>query len=158
KHYAAVCGDTSSHKYVIVDGKRGQEYVTVDKLAFTPDSSAVVYTAYVNGKSFIVVGDKEFGSSIGSVQPPVIAPAGNRVAAFMLTNGSTNLLMDGKVTPLNARGGSDLGFTPDGAHYAYFSIDAGNGSRLVIDGVAQPQSALSNDSLDMHNPSGLKYI
>jgi hypothetical protein len=157
KHYAAIGGDINSHHYVIVDGKRGQEYVSVDKLAFTPDSSTVVYTAYVNGKSFVVVEDKEFGGSVGTVQAPVIAPAGNRVAAFMLTNGTPNLLMDGKVTPLNARGGSNLSFTPDGAHYAYLAVE-GLGGRLVIDGVPQPQSALSGDIIDMQNSSALKYI
>ncbi|HKR83891.1 MAG TPA: hypothetical protein VJS37_06915 [Terriglobales bacterium] len=158
KHYAAICGDINSHHYVIVDGKRGQEYVSVDKLAFTPDSSTVLYTAYVNGKSFIVVGDKEFGGAIGSVAPPVVAPVGNRLGAFMLTNGVPDLLVDGKVAPVNARGADNLSFTPDGAHYAYLAVDAGMGRRLVIDGVPQPQSALSNDTIDMQNPGALKYI
>src|SRR6266568_4068398 len=93
KHYAALSGDISNHQYVIVDGKRGQEYVSIDKLAFTPDSSTVVYTTYINGKNFIVVGDQEFGAPIGGVQPPVIAPVGNRVAGFIRTNGAPTLLI-----------------------------------------------------------------
>jgi len=92
------------------------------------------------------------------VNPPVIAPAGNRVAAFMGMNGNPSLLMDRKVTPLSARGGDNLSFTPDGAHYAYFATDASMGRRHVIDGVPQPQSALSGDIIDMQNPSALKYI
>ncbi len=159
KHYAAICGDTSNHHYVITDGKRGQEYVSVDKLAFTPDSSTVVYTTYINGKNFIVVGDQEFGSSIGSVNPPIIAPAGNRVAAFIRMNGNPSLLIDRKMTPLNASGGDDLSFTPDGAHYAYFAVDASLGHRLVIDGVAQPQSVLTKvDTMDLQNAMALKYV
>jgi hypothetical protein len=158
KHYAAICGDTSNHQYVIADGKRGQEYVSVDQLAFTADSSTVVYTAYVNGKSFVVAGDHEFGGSLTAYQP-IFAPVGYRVAAFMEVNGNPGLLMDGKVGPINARGGSDLSFTPDGAHYAYFAVDAGMGQRLVIDGVAQPQSVLTKvDTMDLQNVHSLKYV
>jgi hypothetical protein len=158
KHYAAICGDTSSHHYVILDGKRGQEYISVDKLAFTPDSSTVVYMSFVNGKNFIVVGDQEFGAPAGSVQPPVIAPAGNRVAGLITMNGHPSLLMDRKVTALGGQAGDDLSFAPDGAHYAYFLIEAGNGHRLVIDGVPQPQSALGSDRIDLEDASALKYI
>jgi hypothetical protein len=105
KHYAALCGDTSSHHYLIVDGKRGQEYVSIDNLAFTADSSTLVYQSFVNGKQFIVVGDQEFGAAMGGVQPPVIAPAGNRVAAFLFVNGARNLLLDRKMTALSSRDG-----------------------------------------------------
>jgi hypothetical protein len=156
KHYAALCGDISNHQYVIVDGKRGQEYVSVDKLAFTPDSSTLIYTAYVNGKSFVVVGDQEFGGALTAYQP-IFAPIGNRVAAFMGVNGNPGLLLDRKLSALNARGGSDLSFTPDAMHYAYFATD-GLGGRLVVDGASQPQSSLSGDIIDMQNPSALKYI
>jgi hypothetical protein len=156
KHYAAHYEDLSNHHSVFLDGKRQQEYSFIDKLAFTPDSSSVVYVTQVNGKMFIVVGDKEYGGSVGSVMPPVLAPIGNRVGAFILTNNSPNLLMDGKVTPLNIRGGSDLKFTPDGAHYAYV-VSEGGGLRLAIDGMAQQQSALSNDRPDPQDPS-VKYL
>jgi len=140
KHYAAICGDTNSHHYVITDGKRGQEYVSVNKLAFTPDSSTVVYESSVNGKNFIVVGEQEFGGSISGVEAPVIAAAGNRVAALMTLNGNPSILIDGKVRSLNGRGAQNLGFTPDGAHYAYFLLDAGMSLHLALDGAVQPAS------------------
>ncbi len=159
KHYAALCGDTSNHQYVIVDGKRGQEYVSIDNLSFTADSSTVVYQSFMNGKQFIVVGEQEFGAALGGLQPPVIAPAGNRIAAFLFVNGVRNLLLDRKMTALSARDGSDLSFTPDGAHYAYFAIDAGMGHRLVIDGVPQSQSVLTTvDTMDLQNAQALKYV
>jgi hypothetical protein len=159
KHYAAICGDTSSHHYVIVDGKRGPEYVSVDKLAFTADSSTVVYQSFVNGRQFIVVGDQEFGAPMGGLQPPVIAQVGNRVAAFIRKDGNVpSLLIDKKLTPLNARGGSDLSFTPDGAHYAYVANDEGLGLHLVIDGMLQPQSAISGERINMQEPGAVKYI
>jgi hypothetical protein len=155
KHYAAVFGDLNSHHYVFTDGKREQEYVSVDKLAFTPDSSTLVYTAYVNGKSFVVVGEQEFGGELTAYEP-VFAPVGNRVAAFMRVNGNPGLLLDRKIAALNARGGSNFSFTPDGVHYAYLAVE-GLGGRLVIDGAPQQQSSLSGDIIDMQNPSALKY-
>src|SRR5205823_12411195 len=144
--------------YVIVDGKRLQEYVSIDNLAFTADSSIVVYQSFMNGKQFIVLGEQEFGAALGGVQPAVIAPAGNRIAAFLFVNGARNLLLDRKMTALSARDASDLSFTPDGAHYAYFAVDAGMGRKLVIDGVPQPQSILSGDIIDIQNAQALKYI
>jgi len=159
KHYAALCGDTSNHQFVIVDGKRGQEYVSIDNLVFTADSSTVVYQSLMNGKQFIVIGDQEFGAALGGVQPAVIAPAGNRVAAFLFVNGTRNLLLDRKMTALSAHDGGDLSFTPDGAHYAYFAVDSSMGHRLVIDGVPQPQSALTKvDTMDLQNAQALKYV
>jgi hypothetical protein len=154
KHYAAICGDTNSHHYVITDGKRGQEYVSVNKLAFTPDSSTVVYESSVNGKSFIVVGEQEFGGSIGGVEAPVIAPAGNRVAALMTLNSNPSILIDGKVRSLNARGAQNLGFTPDGAHYAYFLLDAGMSLHLALDGAVQPASNMGG----LGNASDAHYV
>jgi WD40 repeat protein len=157
KHYAALCGDLNNRHYLIVDGKRGQEYISIDKLTFTADSSTVVYAAYVNAKTFVIVGDQEFGQPLGAPQP-ILSPVGGRVAAILMMNSTPSLLIDKKVTPLNIRGASDLSFSPDGAHYAYLAVDQGMGQRLVIDGVPQPQSALSGDRIDMQNVSALKYI
>ncbi len=156
KHYAAVYLSTNNRRSVMTDGKRGPEYVIVDKLGFTADSSKVVYHA-VNGSVFTVVGDEEFE---GSTIEPVVSPVGSRVGSLLVANGgATSLLMDGKITPVNGQSGSNLGFSPDGAHYAYFTIDAGGGHRLVIDGVLQPQSVLTKvDTMDLQNSLALKYV
>ena len=158
KHYTARCQDLNNNHYLITDGKRSQNYSSIDKLEFTPDSSTLVYMTYANGRSFIVVGEKEFGSTVGSVMPPVMAPVGNRVAAFMAVNGKMSFLVDDKVAPLNARSCSDLSFTPDGAHYVYFAADSGMGLHLAIDGEVQQDSTLSNDSVDMAHPQALKWV
>jgi len=49
---------------------------------------------------------------------------------LITTNGHPSLLIDRKIIPLNGLGAEDLGFAPDGAHYAYFLIEAGNGIGL----------------------------
>jgi Tol biopolymer transport system component len=157
KHYAAVYTTTKNTRYVFTDGKPGEEYVIIDQLAFTADSSKLVYRAIVNGKTFIVAGDQEFeGNTIAQVMSPV----GNRVGSLLLGNGgSPSLLMDGKVTKLNIAGGDDLSFSPDGGHYAYFAVDASLGHRLVLDGIVQSESVLTKvDTMDLQNALALKYV
>jgi hypothetical protein len=157
KHYAAVYGTTKNTRYVFADGKPGEEYVLIDQLAFTADSSTLVYRAIVNGKTFIVAGDQEFE---GSTTAQVTSPVGNRVGCLFAGNGGApSLLMDGKVAALNFRGADDLSFSPDGAHYAYFSVDAGMGYRLVLDGVVQSESVWTKvDTMDLQNALALKYV
>src|SRR6185312_15661263 len=57
KHYAARYTTTQNHQYLVVDGKRAQEYQNVDHIVFTSDSSKVTYTAFSNGKPYSIMGD-----------------------------------------------------------------------------------------------------
>jgi hypothetical protein len=142
KHFAALYRYQNNH-FVMVDGKKQLEYQNIESVAFTADSSKVAYRAGANGKTFVVLGDQEsdayaFQSLAAAL---VIAPAGNRVGA--LVNGDNNaplLYMDGKTIRTGLKGTSQLQFTSDGSHYAYVALDSGNGTRLAIDGVAQPAS------------------
>jgi hypothetical protein len=69
------------------------------------------------------------------------------------------LLIDGQTTPLNARGASDLSFSPDGQHYAYFVTEQGMGTHLAIDGIVMQQSNFTKvDTMDLENPNALKYV
>lgn len=149
KHYAALSADTSNHHYVITDGKRGEDYSAINDLSFTADSSTAVYGTQVNGKSFLVVGDKEFTGTSGSIKP-VLAPVGDRVAAILPGNNSADLklLVDGKTTPLGFHGGGEVGFSPDGAHYAYLAGD-GLTSHLVVDGTPQTKSVFSGNRINI---------
>jgi hypothetical protein len=153
KHYAAKHTTLHSTDYLITDGKRGQEYVTLDKVAFTPDSSKLVFQGVIN-KIFLVVGDQEYEN--GGLAP---AMSGGRVGSILAGARNTSLLMDGKVTSL-AVGGEDLSFTPDGLHYAYFGGDSSMGRHLAIDGVPQPQSLLPKESRinPWNSPADVKYV
>lgn len=156
KHYAAICQDVTNHRYVIAGGKRGEEYVSIDDLAFTADSSTFVYNASSNGKNFVVVGDKEYTGS-DTAKGPILAPVGSRVASFLMGNGTENVLIDGKITHL-ARGGGDLSFSPDGKHVAFVSLDSVASSRLILDGAPLVASGLSGDRIDPANVMALKYV
>jgi WD40 repeat protein len=142
KHYAALCRRTQT-KLLIVDGKKQTEYKEIQHVKFTADSSKVVYSAMANNKSFVVVGDQESDAyafqSLAS--DPLISPMGNRVGALVQGEDYAQILyIDGKTVRPGLKGISQLQFTSDGTHYAYVALDSGNGTRLAIDGVAQPAS------------------
>lgn len=158
KHYAAHCADLNVNHYLIADGKRQQEYKAIDKITYTADSSTLVYMAQVNGKTFIVANDKEYTGE-GAPLQPVFSPVGNRFGGVFSYAGRISLLMDGKMTPMNARGVSDLSFTPDGQHYGYVLIDTGMGVHLAFDGTVIPQSNFNKgDIMDPENGTALSYI
>jgi hypothetical protein len=153
KHLAARITNAQSRQFVFVDGKHGQDYQYVDHLAFTADSSKIVYTASTGGNPYVIYGDEESnycqasGTGVTSV---VIAPAGNRAGAICGVNsGVPNLFMDGKTVPLpsGVQGAQDLRFTPDGQHYVYIASYRGMLRRLAIDGIAQESSNLGNVSV-----------
>jgi WD40 repeat protein len=142
KHYAALCRRTQT-KLLIVDGKKQTEYQEIKHVTFTADSSKVVYVAAANNKSFVVLGDQEsdaYGFTSLATEL-LIAPVGNRVGALVSDDNYSRLLyLDGKTIRTGLKGISQLQFTSDGTHYAYVALDSGNGTRLAIDGVAQPAS------------------
>lgn len=164
KHYAARFTNADGRQYVFVDGKRGQEYQSVDHLAFTADSSEITYTAFANGKAYAIIGDQESDTCVVQSNGPVldsrgglvIAPAGGRAGTICGgMNGGTTLYVDGKTMPLpeGAIGADDLRFSPNGQHYAYDAILRDRSMRLVVDGVVQINSNLATSS----NPAG-RYV
>jgi hypothetical protein len=142
KHFAALYRYQNSH-FVMVDGKKQLEYQNIQNVSFTADSSKVVYRAGANGKTFVVLGDQEsdayaFQSLAAAL---VIAPVGNRVGSLVSGDNNAPLLyMDGTTIRPGLKGMSQLQFNSDGTHYAYVALDSGNGTRLAVDGVAQPAS------------------
>jgi hypothetical protein len=161
KHYAARFTNTDNRHYAFVDGKRGQDYQTVDHIVFTADSSKVTYTAFTNGKPYVVIGDQESEACLAEPSPPVldthgavtVAPAGSRAGTICgLTGGGPTVFVDGKTLPIPASGvsGTDLRFTPDGQHYAYTAGFQGGGRRLVLDGEAQMESNLGAANVTSH--------
>ena len=154
KHYACVYGNKTGTgtTWVFSDGKRGPNYQDIQQLAFTPDSSKLVYVALANLKRFIVYDGQE-SEGLAGVLDPVIAPAGNHVAAvFPSANGSpASLYLDGKTMPVPGRAAVGVIFSPDGAHYAY-NCDG----HLVLDGVLQENSAIhgNNESKYIFSPDG----
>ncbi len=158
KHYAARYTTTQNRQYLIVDGKRAQEYQTVDHIVFTSDSSKVTFTAFANGKPYAIIADEESEACLPELTPPVIdshgalviAPVGGRAGGICGLNGgeAPTMYLDGKTLrlPEGVRGATDLRFSPDGQHYAYRASFQGGGMRLVLDNVVQMNSNLGTPS------------
>lgn len=152
KHFAAVFRYQNNH-FLMLDGKKQLEYQTIDKVAFTPDSSKVVYVANANGKTFLVIGDQESEAQMTGPDY-ILSSTGNRVAALVRDNNTVALFLDGKTIRTNLRGMSEFSFTPDAAHYGYVAIDSGLGQKLAIDGTPLPASSFGGTP----TPIATKYV
>ena len=157
KHFAARITTADNRQYVFVDGKRGQEYQQVDHITFTAEPSTVTYTAFTNGKPYVVIGEQESDTCFPEQSNPVVqihgelmtAPRGGRAGTICgLTGGAQTVFMDGKTLPLpnGASSASGLRFSPDGRHYAYVAGFQG-AQRLIIDGVVQMNSNVGSSSV-----------
>ncbi len=162
KHFAARFTNADGRQYVFVDGKRVQDYQSVDHIAFTADSSKVTYTAFTNGKPYAIMGDQESDACLATLTGPVIDPhgglmipaAGGRAATLCgLTGGGPTIFLDGKTLrlPNGAQGAGDLRFSPDGQHYAYNAGFHGGAQRLVLDGAVQMNSNTGTPSLPRYH-------
>lgn len=162
KHWAVRCQDSNTSFWVMADGKKGQEYQRVASgVSFTADGRPV-YMAIANAKQFIIIGAQEFGpyasvqlqappglNYLGGVSPIPVMVAGNHVGFIAMesnTSGTNRLVVvDGKATKAVAP--SDLGFSPDGSHFAYLE---GQGTRnVVVDGTQRFPSPLTHENGDV---------
>ena len=170
KHYAAIYRETTGRGSVFCDGKHGQTYMSIGgqgelktRVAFTADSSKLVYTATSLGSgtgtgAFVVIDDQE-SDALMPLSSTVIAPAGNRVA----TTGAGQVTLDGKLLQLpgvDPRGMSavTLSFSPDGSHYAFILYNRGD-TTLYRDGVGQSSYRTLSSALGSYvwSPDG-KHI
>jgi WD40 repeat protein len=153
KHYSAVYHDAAGLSWVFSDGKKGQTYGGVGAFnttssevtknygstAFTADSSTLVYMGSMAGnarQNFIVYGGQESDEVLG-VSDSLFSSVKNH----FLTADSGVVTLDGKILHLprqapQAIGVDQLGFSPDGEHYA-FRMQAREGPAMVVDGVVQ---------------------
>jgi hypothetical protein len=154
KHYAAICTGQTGRIYVFADGKKGLEYQRLngmgsdtpelkadnpqqayDMIAFTTESSKVVYKGFNDPREFLVVGDQEM-EALRNTSTVVISPTGDHVVA----TGMGGPLLDGKlldITGFPATSTVDrFRFSPDGSHYS-FTLQARNGAQIFVDDVPQ---------------------
>lgn len=144
KHYAAVCSASPSVKFVLADGKKGQEYSDIPMsatalftsspmMAFSPDSSKLAYAAQAANKFYVVINDDEsdgFDSNPGFV----FSADGKHVAygGIVRQPYSTPITVDGKVEPLlTGTLMTSFAFSPDGSRHANNS-----GGSVSVDGKA----------------------
>ena len=145
KHFAALCSPSPSVKYVLWDGKKGQEYFSIDTdtpglsggLRFSADSTKLGYVAMLNNKKFIVINDDE-SDAFDTLANFTFSADGKHVVMTGLQGQSAVIILDGKVTKRPANSMPQIesfSFSPDGSHYAYFcGGGVRDGGAVVIDG------------------------
>ncbi len=133
KRYAAECRSAAGATFVVVDGKKGQQYQNVSNVAFSPDSSLCAYTANLNGKTFVVVDDDESDGYL-TAQSVIFGGGGKRTAYLGQSEPNAKVLViDGTPSPTKAVNFSEVQFSDDGARCAWL-MPSNNALHLVIDG------------------------
>ena len=158
RRYAALCATRIGSQYVVIDGKRGQEYKGVDNLGFTPDSSKAFYTAVTGtGHNFVVVEDKESDAFQSLFGKPVVGGKGARIGFVGFNDrGLSVVVIDGAALPPRrpyVLQGNMLTFSADGSRYAFVAASNSRlgGYTLVVDGVEQA-AAVYDRFQDEGNP------
>lgn len=145
KHYALRCKNAEARSFfVIIDGKKGNEYQNVsDKFSWSPDSSKVVYQIGSSGRNFVVVNTEEIAvAMVGSLsRDPIVFPKTGSRYAFSSTDGSNRqhlTIVNGQnvLPPGLAPNGDSFDFSDDGSRYAFAVMPVGrsDSAGLVIDG------------------------
>jgi hypothetical protein len=175
KRYAAHCVTSTSTQFVLIDGKKGNEYQaiypqvydprlevgTVWRPTFTADSSKFVYTAVHTGKWFVVANTEE-SDGFAWLSDPVIG--GNARIAYATGDGSPlkfDVVVDGKVlSPSRTRDMEHFAFSSDGARYTFVGGTLGSiYTSLVVDGAVAPGVSVTKvlPSYFLFSPDG-KHI
>ncbi len=173
-HYAALCNTKTGAKFMIIDGKKGDEYPTIapqipnDSMThwryvtwtgnrsdfgdvnppvpgFTADSSKFIYVANSHGRQFLVINGEE-SNPFGDTLMPVLSPVGNRIGAVGVTPDHVqHVLMDGKDTAMGAPNGPRISQLTFSPLGTHYVFIQGNGTGTVyLDNVAQPGLMLAN--------------
>jgi hypothetical protein len=143
KRFAAQVGSKTGSSFVIVDGKKEQEYSSIDNLQFTADSAHVFYIGRQNGNNQVfAVLDGEESDPFGMMtDAPIVA--GKHVAMIggnSKNNGKKQFYYDGKLTP--AKQADTLTLSPDGSRYAWVDLAASGRDRgIFVDGKELPNTA-----------------
>ena len=170
KHFAAVCKASFNVAFVIIDGKKGQQYDGIwqpDSLAYSADSSKVGYVARSANKAFVVINDDE-SDAFENTPNFLFSPDGKRVVMSGMQNkrnpqapggvvSSVPVFIDGKAERLERSPSfATFAFSPDNSRYGYTGSDP-RGGGVYIDGKSLELSGNFNFSPDSKHVAVVGY-
>lgn len=147
KQYAAACTNAASKAmYMLVNGKKQNEYqsVSADKFTWTADGKNFMYTVTAGGRPFLVVNDQEFRVDYLIGKEPVTTARTGGTYAFGTRDGMNRnfgVYINGQqVLPQGHYPVDSPVFNPDGSRHAYFIGPVGRNqvSGLVLDNEIVP--------------------
>ena len=159
KRVAALC-TRSGAQWMVVDGKKGQEYQIIDQgipgmkvtgPTFSPDSTKFGYCAMMNQKKFIVIDEDESDGYDNNASFKWTADS-KHLICYGMRNGTALVTIDNK--PQHVIKGFNLDTfvaSPDFAHYAYSDSNGNNPGEIVIDGKDSGISGLFSYSPDFQH-------
>ncbi len=134
KRFAAECMSPTMSHFVMLDGKKQQEYRAISNFQFSPDSSKAIYNVATAAGQFLIVEEEESDAYPTGISP-VIGGGGKRIGYIARNGAQTFVSLDGKLT--ERKSADNLTFSPDASRYAYQVGDGFTGG-LWLDGVEQP--------------------
>ena len=133
KHWAANGAETPS-AWVVVDGKKQQNYTSVRDAAFTGDSAKCVYVAESGVKKFVVInGQEDEGNNLIHVGPLLSKTGGHVAYSAGEMMGKLKIHYDGQVLP-ERYNNFNLALSPDGSHFVYYAANDAVSTELIVDG------------------------
>jgi hypothetical protein len=163
KHYAALCAVDGGRKFMLIDGKKHQDYEGITEFTFTPDSARSIYVGRSGGKFFPVVNGEEY-EAYPNTQGLILGAGGKRVGFLGSSPMSRDVFvaLDGKTTA-TIKNATYLGFSSDASRYALTAGDPALAT-LYLDGVEQKDvgiiatSGLKNREVPFAFSPDNKYI
>jgi WD40 repeat protein len=146
--YFANNSSTAGPSFIVVDGKKGKEYATINKIFFSPDSKRIAYLVEDNrlvkdphfpqGRFLVIDGQQ--GKVYGWIQnqTSIFSPDSQRYAYFARDEkfGKAFVVVDGREEGRQFSGVNDtnaLRFSPDSKHILYVVYEK-DGLSVVVDG------------------------
>lgn len=83
--------------HVVLNGRSGKPYQTIDNLRVSPDGRRVAYVVPRNGKYSLVVDGQE-SQSYDDIGAPVFSPDSRHVACKIMSGGQLHIAVDGKLS------------------------------------------------------------
>lgn len=135
KHWAArFLRDMGTVAWVMVDGKKQQDYKTVTAITFSPDSTKCVYVAGNGSRQFVVTNGEEDEGHGAIVAEPTFAETGNKFAYVAgLSTMQMRVFHDGKVSP-EYRWVKKVQLSPDGTRCAFYAMNPEAKLEFIVDG------------------------
>lgn len=147
KRHAYSVGKAGSGVHsVIVDGKQGGRFGTVDNLKFSADGNHVAFNTYVEASGYGVVMDDALIPPVDGFRISRVYFSGDGERTVFLGEkkreavGDKALIENGKVIAMFPSS-YWLFLSPDCRRIAYSKVTPGRGLRVVLDGVEHPEMA-----------------
>jgi len=118
--------------HVVLNGRAGKPYQTIDNVRVSPDGRRVAYVVPRNGKYSLVVDGRE-SQPYDDIGAPVFSPDSRHVACKIMSGEQLHIVVDGKLSKGYRKFNGAPVFNAESSRVAYSEgAEANNPARLVV--------------------------